>query len=335
MHKNQLFETVLSNPPDKGADSLFIVSGYASAAMALHHLQAIRAAEKNISVRLIVGMCPQDGIAESNHKAFQQLMLEQFPKNFECSYVIAPPGVHSKIYAWFNGENPVCGFVGSANYSQNAFRGRQLEVMEKSDPSECRAYYESLLRDSMYCTCEEIQDSITIFDDLEFARRRAGVKAGIKQVEATPVDRYAGLPSIEVSLLDNNNKLPQASGLNWGQREGREPNQAYIRLSSPVISSDFFPERAAQFTVLTDDGKVLICTRAQDNGKAIETPQNNSLIGEYFRHRLSLPNGARVSKSDLDRYGRTSVRFFKIDDETYIMDFSNSGERPPVLRPNS
>ena len=76
------------------------------------------------------------------------------------------------------------------------------------------------------------------------------------------------------------------------------------------------------FTINTDDNKTLIATRAQQNGKAIHTPHNNSLIGEYFRMRLGLPNGAFVQKEDLIRYGRTDVDFYKIDDETYYMDFS-------------
>lgn len=57
-------------------------------------------------------------------------------------------------------------------------------------------------------------------------------------------------------------------------------------------------------------------------GAGIETPHNNSLIGEYFRNRLGLPNGAFVKKEDLIRYGRTDVTFYKIDDENYYMDFS-------------
>lgn len=109
-----------------------------------------------------------------------------------------------------------------------------------------------------------------------------------------------------------------------GQRpvEGREPNQAYIKLPSSVYKTDFFPPVAVHFTVLTDDNKVLICTRAQQNGKAIHTPHNNSLIGEYFRHRLGIPSGDPVTKENLLDYDKTDIDFYKIDDETYFMDFS-------------
>jgi len=74
--------------------------------------------------------------------------------------------------------------------------------------------------------------------------------------------------------------------------------------------------------VLTDDNKELICVRAQDDGKAIHTTLDNSLLGEYFRFRLGLPNGVFITKDHLLRYGRADVDFYKIDEETYLMDFS-------------
>lgn len=57
-------------------------------------------------------------------------------------------------------------------------------------------------------------------------------------------------------------------------------------------------------------------------GKGIETPQDNSEIGRYFRNRLGLASGAYISVDDLKRYGRTNVVFYKLDDENYVMDFA-------------
>ena len=129
-------------------------------------------------------------------------------------------------------------------------------------------------------------------------------------------------------MLTKTGEIHNKGGLNWGQREGREPNQAYIQLPPVVYKSNFFPLRATHFTVLTDDNKTLICTRAQKDkfGNAIETPHNNSLLGEYFRNRLGLSNGSFITKQDLVKYGRTDITFYKIDDENYYMDFSvNNG----------
>jgi len=41
-------------------------------------------------------------------------------------------------------------------------------------------------------------------------------------------------------------------------------------------------------------------------------------------NRLGIPSGHPVTKNDLHRYGRADIDFYKIDDETYFMDFSVS-----------
>ena len=323
-----LFDKVLIDPAKNGADTLYVVSGYATAAMAFHHFDSLKKSHgKQIKINLIVGMCPYDGLSLSNHKAFQQLVSIDFSDYFKCSYIFNAPQVHSKSYAWFNGKKPVSGFVGSANYTQNAFSKSQRELLISCDPSLGLDYFNSLISDSVYCTHNEIENYIEIYRDTYYSRRKKELleRQGIQLITSETPD-LQDLPAVRISFLDRHDDLPHRSGLNWGQRpeEGREPNQAYIKLPSFVYRTDFFPSVAVHFTVLTDDNKVLICTRAQENGKAIHTPHNNGLIGEYFRHRLNIPSGHPVTKEDLLRYGRTDIDFYKIDDETYFMDFSVS-----------
>lgn len=134
--------------------------------------------------------------------------------------------------------------------------------------------------------------------------------------------RGAGLESVTLSLLCRTGETGTRSGLNWGQRAGREPNQAYIPLPASTARSGFFPLDKHHFSVLTDDGVNLILRVEQQNDKAITTPLNNSLLGEYFRRRLGMANGAYINKQDLENYGRTDVTFYRIDDEQFFMDFS-------------
>jgi hypothetical protein len=124
--------------------------------------------------------------------------------------------------------------------------------------------------------------------------------------------------------LSRTGEVQNTGGLNWGHRDKRNRNEAYIQLPPEVYKSDFFPVKPQHFTVVTDDSKTFICCRAHKGrtGEAIETPHNNSLLGEYFRNRLGLPNGAFVTRSDLEKYGRTDVIFYKFDNENYYMDFS-------------
>ncbi len=327
MITEKLFESVLIDPVNNGADTLNVVSGYATAAMTFHHFDTLKKAGKQIKINLIVGMCPYDGISLSNHRAFQQLMSVDCAGYFECSYIVNAPPVHSKAYVWLQNNKPLSGFVGSANYTQNAFSKSQRELLTPCDPSLGLKYYKTLVSDSVYCTHHEIENRVIIFRDSSFRKtpKENLEKQGI-QLLTSDKPGLEGLPAVRISFLDRDGNLPQRSGLNWGQRpeEHREPNQAYIKLPSYVYNTDFFPPKAVHFTVLTDDNKVLICTRAQQNNKAIHTPHNNSLIGEYFRYRLGIPSGYPVTRNDLLKYGRTDIDFFKIDDETYYMDFSVS-----------
>ncbi len=320
MLTKNLFNDILLEPAKKGGNKLYIVSGYATAAMVFHHLDLLKNFNKT-SIELIVGMCSLDGLSESNHRGFQQISND-YSKQFKCSYVIKPPAVHSKIYAWFRGDKPLYAYAGSANYTQTAFFNKQREVVTECSPEECLEYFESIIDDTIYCTHNDAENFVQIYKDQQYARLRREkiIEAG----EETDETVLIGLPHEKISFLDRSGKLPARSGLNWGQRpeEKREANQAYIKLPSSVYRTSFFPPVGEHFTVHTDDNKVLICTRAQQNGKAIHTPHNNSLIGLYFRNRLGLSSGAFVKKSDLLAYGRTDIDFYKIDDENYYMDFS-------------
>ncbi len=56
MLTKNLFNEVLLRPAQNGANKLFIVSGYATAAMAFYHLQYLHQNALEVSVELIVGM---------------------------------------------------------------------------------------------------------------------------------------------------------------------------------------------------------------------------------------------------------------------------------------
>jgi len=264
-------------------------------------------------------MTCRDGLSKTNHRGFQSLVENDLSGVFNCSYLINRPPVHSKVYTWVKNDVPVMAFSGSANYSQQAFIGNsQREVVTKCDPITALDYYKSLIDESIYCNHQDAEEVITLYND---NRAVNSTKDSVEE-ETAEYDATTGLEHELISLINRSGEISQRSGLNWGQRDNREPNQAYIPLKVNVYSTDFFPPVAQHFTIHTDDGKILICTRAQENGKAIHTPQNNSLIGEYFRFRLGVANGSLVTMGDLTDYGRTDIDFYKIDEENYYMDFS-------------
>ena len=322
LYSEKLIDTILTEPLLKGADTIYIVTGYASANMAMRHIQIAKDNNISIKIRLIIGMAIRDGIERKNHNTLIDLHTPKYNIDFECYYIIDKPPIHSKIYIWEGQGKLLYGFAGSANYTQSAFSNSLKEVLVPIIPSEGKAYYDKALTLSLDCRDDLIEDIIEIYDSQIITKTKIGTTIDVEQ-NLFDKPSLEGLPKTTLTLLDSRTgETPLRSGINWGQRPGREPNQAYINISADIGRSDFFPERYEVFTVLTDDGKQLVCVRAQDNGKGLHTTLNNSHLGEYLRNRIGVANGAFVNRLDLLRYGRTDIDFYKLDEETYYLDFS-------------
>lgn len=128
---------------------------------------------------------------------------------------------------------------------------------------------------------------------------------------------------LTLSLLTNSNEVGNKSGLNWGHRGTRNRNESYLRVPSQIHLEfpNFFPQREQPFIIQTDDGEQLTCVMAQNNQKAIQTTENNALLGTYFRKRIGVPEEAFITLEDLQNYGKTYVTIKKLDNLLYYMEF--------------
>jgi len=136
--------------------------------------------------------------------------------------------------------------------------------------------------------------------------------------------------TVTVSLLDKNGNVQY--GLNWGQRENRDPNQSYLQLESEIYKGDFFPPKGKYFIVETDDNETIIFTRAQkDYGCALQTPENNAILGGYIRKRLGLETGCEITVDNITDSGLSKVYFQKVDDMHYRLSFSKNFSKFSLL----
>ncbi|MGE5403335.1 MAG: restriction endonuclease PLD domain-containing protein [Candidatus Saccharibacteria bacterium] len=325
MFCEDLFEKILLAPAEAGADELFIISGYASPSLVKRHMASL---PQYVKVHLIAGMTGRDGIGRRTHEELKSCVGFNFPGRFECRYMLPPNAVHVKSYSWTKEGRPYKAFTGSVNYTIQAFCSSQLEAASYDSPYDVLQLYKSLESSSIDCCAPEVETLFNIYDELSGYGKSlmAGTSESIDPASLV-FSSISNLPAVAISLLDTRGRLPQISGLNWGQRDGRDPNQAYIRIPAEVYRTDFFPDRGIPFILLTDDGNSLNCSTAQEtsygrHGKAVHTYENNSFMGQYFRNRLGIPSGHPVKLEDLLRYGRTHLVFYRIDDTTYYMDFS-------------
>lgn len=317
MFSKNIAQKVLFAPVRQGADTLLILSGYATPNMAswlIKSLQERRLGPVNIS--LLIGMVPYDGLSVPIHEGFKELHGKSYPSavgQFTCGYVYENPPVHANLYVWLKNEAPILAYTGSADFMQNSFISSRREIVENCDPNEAYTFFSDIESKSIYCNHSEVEDNIILHPTHQ-----------ILDADNNPLTTLSGegITSVTLSFLTNHSNVGEKSGLNWGQRNRRNKNEAYIPLPSQIAKTGFFPLNKQHFMAVTDDGHNLLLRVEQQNNKAITTPLSNAQLGEYFRNRLGLSNGAFVTKQNLLDYGRIDVTFFKIDDEEFYMDFS-------------
>lgn len=316
LYNHSLIEPVISGIANK----LYIVSGYASATFARRHLLELRRYSSDFEVNLIIGM-PS---AKNDHMAFLHLH-DEFKGSFNAYYLQNQPPVHCKVYSWFHNNKPAIGYSGSANYSQYGFfHTQQINQLTNDNPSEIKNLFDSLLKRSIFIPKHNLVLPIS-----HRIPRVDSVPPGGVEWEITGV-------RVTISFLDRYGDLPMVSGLNWGQRlskrknprtgiiswDKREPNQAYLSLKGDSRDISFLPTKAFTFTLITDDKQSFDCVVAQDGRKAIQSTNDNSELGKYIRKRIGVPLGEKISVENLENYGRTDYTIEKIDDETFLLDFS-------------
>ena len=322
MISENLFSKILLEPAlAAGCNKLNIISGYASPAMANKHIASLPA---GISINLLVGMVPNDGIGRGGHNGFQA--LDSALDTFNCNYVINRPGVHVKSYIWLKDNTPKIAFTGSGNYSQNAFMGGTVESFAEDNPIDCNDLFNSISGNSLNCLDANIETKIKFYEEIYKRNILTRAFEDAHATEENPLVITADCVNLSLLVKATGETHNAGAGLNWGQptltRRRGSPDEAYIGIPAQVLRSGFFPPKTRHFTMITDDGQSFDMVVAQMEGKALETPRDNSILGKYFRNRLGVPLGSFVNKQDLLHYGRTDVKICKIDDETYFMDFS-------------
>ena len=325
MLTNDLFKRVLIQPVENGANELLVVSGYASPLMAMWHMSELLELGHDVPINLIVGMTPAgQGINKIQHKDFQKLERgvkgitvngKKYNGPFKCRYLVTGSPCHAKVYIWLKDGKLVMAMTGSANYTQNGFGENQIEAITATDPEIAKKLYDQLLPNSLACTNSKINQKITIAEP--------SINQAVITTERSKYRDFDDSQRARQSLLKaRDNDIHSKAGLNWGQRGTRDRNQAYIPIHKRIRDRDFFPPRAEQFTVLTDDGESFIMAVAQDGGKALHSTESNALLGLYFRNRMGLQSGEKITKEHLRKYGRMTVDFYCIEPGTYLMDFS-------------
>ncbi len=351
--KNDLENTVLFKPAlirGLGCSSLKIVTGYTDIGRISSHmislLDGIKSGKyvKGIKVEIILGMAKTNGLSKEKHEKIVSTLAELnsaygMPK-IKCYYVVKGLPVHSKIYIWSKGSEPVCAFCGSANYSMNAFgsKSRQREYMTECNPHDAIKYFNKLKAE-----CINSADVCAVDENISFPAKEQAKFETVEDelnLEILNYDYFIGkepIDTITVSLLKSKTRggdVGYGSGINWGIRPNgtkRNKDQAYIPYNKPDRKKGFFPDERINgekhcpiFKVVTKEKGAFFMRVAQANEKALQTPQSNAILGKWLREILKLESGTFITKEILEEHGKTFVTFRKYHErgeDIYTLDF--------------
>ncbi len=318
-------------PSEEGATELFIVSGYISAAFIEQLTQgsyrkrggAVSAIPKPqlSTLNIVFGMYLAEGVLESDHAVFSQeaVGLERTIFYFLGQKGTPPPDVHSKLYIWYKDSTPYRAFAGSMNASSRAFFAEGREVAVECDPNGAHQYAMGLKQASKRAV--EVNPP-------KLKKRSLSSSVLSNLQTSIPIE---GLSKVNLPLTKRGlgSEIHTKSGLNWGQREGRDKDQAYIPIPAAVIATKFFPPIGVRFTLRTVDGASFTCATQQDEGKAFTSIDSNAKLGLYLREKLGVASGEFVTLENLRAHGRITVDVYAEENGDYILDFEK--RTPPIV----
>jgi len=207
-------------------------------------------------------------------------------------------------------------------------RGKENNIYFSDDKN---VYHFSNSKHTLYMLFDNAKEldsfSVTILEDPFKAILSSGTKANriVKQF----IEEDVLCAKIYSENKRNGKFVPEKSGLNEWNAGGRprNANEMYIPLNGmdKKRAVKFFPPRGVQFDLHLPNGKVLKASICQDGAKAVMSNPNKELGKWLLRDVFGLKEGTLVTYDMLLKFGIDSVRFIKIDNKNYRINFTEIG----------
>lgn len=149
------------------------------------------------------------------------------------------------------------------------------------------------------------------------------------------------------STRGGNKKVPEKSGLNQWNAEPRlnrrkstyaprNPNEIYVPIPVWIHRKfpNFFPPRDQIFELALPDRSTISAKVCQDDSKALMSNPNSALGKWLLRDVLNLQEREIMTYDKLQAIGLDTVVIYKIDNETYDIDFTRIGSYEKFLAEN-
>ena len=100
------------------------------------------------------------GIDRVHHAGLQKKLAHIVSRSYAAMLHLKPRSCQN--YCWLSDDKPVTAFLGSANYTNNAFGRSQIEAMDKTDANLASDFFAEQFENTINCLNEDIEDVVLV-----------------------------------------------------------------------------------------------------------------------------------------------------------------------------
>lgn len=312
-------------------DELVIVSGYIGPSP----VKRLATEMSGLQSTIVYGMYGVEGIKKPLHETLSGISTDF--SNLNIRYSTIP--IHAKCYVWKLRGDIVYALAGSANFSTNGLTTPWKEILTEIacvDFSDLSSYINFITEKTISCVQAPAPSQ----------QRPERVTGGVRDVvtDQNVCDMALYSPA--------SGEVQDGNGLNWGFAIGAHvhPNDANIPIRTNYIRGYpyLFPPKTLfasttrtnrgrpgqrhndEIEIIWDDGTTMIGLLEGSQmrkgdivfPKQISSFPEKQTLGIYLRSRIGVEIGKRVTRADLERYGRATISVSRLADGIYFFDFS-------------
>lgn len=318
-------------------DDVTIASGYVSLDVIEKYAPLLeQVARSGGNARLLVGMAFYEGLTQKKLTRLTNLSNSLSSLDRDSGvYIPYKRKYHGKIYKFKRGED-IRYFVGSSNFSATGLRGNMeatAPIVDDATSDSIESYIEYLMSDEISAKIDKLEIIVPgsgnykeklSAQSLEELERYDPTTININELGYFDLDleRYADKMKSSLNVYFGEGRLNRSTN----KFTPRSWYEIALIATADTIRNPLYPH--GHFDALTDDGYVLPMAANGDNDKNIQSRGNLKLFGMWLKSKLQ-KSGALVpltpiTLDTLEAYGRTKIRFYKLSEGRYYIDFSVS-----------
>lgn len=316
------------------ASSVSVASGYTSLDILNRYKdQFVRIAANGGQSRLLVGMAFYEGLSQSKLDLLNSLSNElQIHGEGNGVFVCYVRKFHGKIYKFdISGQQKI--FIGSSNFSRSGLSENieaTIPVVDETSRNSISSFVDHLFHPDMSVEIEKAdivvpgsakfkqKVSLSTLSDLQRYEPSSIELTGLNYFDYS-LARVAGSEKSSLNVYFGKGRLATSTG----KVKPRDWYEVELIARNDLTALDIYPK--GNFTAYTNDGYVIPMRTSGDYWKNIRSQGNLKLLGMWIKKKLQ-DSGALVpltpvTQDTLDQYGRDYIRFYKVTDTKYFVEF--------------